>query len=163
MSANGGTIFFKSHDGIGRAVNYGGPSNSYRIIHATFIFGAIRGGSSAKNGLMQIYMNYLLGGGPQVEEEIIPIPLNLSVSPNPVTGKANLQFSLTKPGHVMVKVYNSTGQVIRNLIDSQMATGKHTLKWQCDDNGGRKLPSGTYIIRIESPEEKVNRVIVIVN
>ena len=60
ISANGGTIIFKSQDSLGRAVMYSGPSNNYRTIHSSFVFSALRDGLHTKEQLMDIYLNYLL-------------------------------------------------------------------------------------------------------
>jgi len=59
IDADSGTIIFRSQDSYGRAISYGGSTNSYRAIHSSFIFGALRDGANTKEELMAIYLNYL--------------------------------------------------------------------------------------------------------
>ena len=64
ISSNGGTIIFQCNGNKGRAVTYEGQNNTYKVIYSTFVFGGVRE-ESAKNELMKIYMDYLLGTGDQ--------------------------------------------------------------------------------------------------
>lgn len=162
IGANGGTIFFKSQDNLGRAVNYGGQSNTYRAIHSAFIFGALRGGSSAKNELMAIYMNYLLGN-PGIAESHEVYALNLTAFPNPFKGKITLNLSLSKDSHVCIKVYNTAGQMVGNLLDKQLPKGHHQMNWHGKDETGKGLSNGVYLLRAKTDEEVVNRVVILVN
>ncbi len=61
ISANGGTVIFKSQDGLSRAIVFSGSGNNYRAIHSTGTFGAFRNGAASRNDLMGVYLNYLLG------------------------------------------------------------------------------------------------------
>ncbi|HIE05504.1 MAG TPA: hypothetical protein EYP58_01755 [bacterium (Candidatus Stahlbacteria)] len=61
IGSAGGNIFFKSQDGLGRGVSYGGLSNSYRAIYSCFLFGALRDSPQTKSDLMKQYLNYLSG------------------------------------------------------------------------------------------------------
>ncbi len=59
ISANGGTIHFKSQDNNGRAVYH--TNGTYRTIHQTFIFGAmIDGLEGTKQEVMARYLEWLL-------------------------------------------------------------------------------------------------------
>lgn len=64
ISSAGGDIFFRCQDDIGRAVAYSGDAGTYRAIHSTIWFGAIKdaGASHTKAQIMQTYLNYLRGG-----------------------------------------------------------------------------------------------------
>ena len=64
ISSNGGTMIFQCNTNKGRAVTYEGQNNTYKVIFSTFVFGGIRT-EQAKNELMKIYMDYLLGTGDQ--------------------------------------------------------------------------------------------------
>ena len=161
IGANSGTIFFKSQETAGRAVNYGGPTNSYRAIHSTFIFGALRGGSSTKNELMNVYMDYLLSA-PGITELTNNCVQNLTLGPSPFNRTFNLKFTLSKPAQVKIRIYNIVGQMVRQLIDNELTQGSHRFIWKGDDNFGKELSSGSYLLRIEIDKEVINRVIVLV-
>lgn len=61
ISADGGTIIYECQNPFGRAVIYEDATSGYRTIHSTFIFGALRDGTSVKQDLMAVYLDYLLG------------------------------------------------------------------------------------------------------
>ncbi len=161
IGSTGGTLFFRSQDNQGRAVNYNGPSNTQRAIHSAVVFGALRNGTDTKITLMDIYMNYLteIIGIEEMTSEYIS---NVTVSPNPASRNANVRFNVVKPGNVKVTVYNIAGQKVRQLVDNTMAQGVQTLSWNGLDESGREVASGSYIIEINTPSEKINKMLVFV-
>ncbi|MGB3341126.1 MAG: hypothetical protein WBB37_06565 [bacterium] len=61
ISANGGTMIYQCQNPSGRAVIYEDPTDGYRTIYSTFIFGALRDGTNTKQDLMTAYLDYLKG------------------------------------------------------------------------------------------------------
>jgi len=163
ITENGGTLFFEDHTTRGRAIVYDGPSEEYRAIHSTFIFGALRDGTNHKNELMNVYAEYLSSGPVGIEEyEANDEVDNLSLYPNPARQTVNLRFSLPHPRRVTIKVYNSAGQLVRQLMDKRLTTGQHQLVWDGTDKSGRRLSSGCYVVRINADEKVLSRVITLV-
>jgi hypothetical protein len=161
LGSTGGTLFFRSQDNLGRAVNYNGPSNTQRAIHSAVVFGALRNGTDTKITLMDIYMNYLteIIGIEEMTSEYIS---NVTVAPNPASRNANIRFNVVKSGNVKVTIYNIAGQKVRQLVDNTMAQGVQTLSWNGLDESGRETASGSYIIEISTPSEKINKTLVLV-
>jgi hypothetical protein len=160
INANGGTIFFTSQDALNRAISYDGPSNNYRAIHSTFIFGALRDGSRNKDELMAAYLDYVLSA-PGVTESIQDYVRDVMLGPSPFTYVTHLKFTLTQPSHVRVRIYNSVGQLVRELIDARLDQGFHQFLWNGNDNTDRDVSSGTYIVRLEVNEKIINQTIVL--
>ncbi|HIE05865.1 MAG TPA: T9SS type A sorting domain-containing protein [bacterium (Candidatus Stahlbacteria)] len=156
IGSNGGTIFFKSQDNLGRAVNYGGSNNNYRSIHSAFIFGALRNGANTKNELMAIYLDYLLAG-PKIEEQMAKVKnLSLNVYPNPFRTQATISLSLKKASTVRIRVYNVAGQMVREVLNKQLTAGIHQL---CLNLTG--LRGGIYLLRGVVGEKAVKRSLVL--
>jgi WD40 repeat protein len=65
--------------------------------------------------------------------------------PNPFTGSTTLRFSMTRPAHVTLDIYNLYGQRIATLLDESMEAGEHEAIW---DGAGQ--PSGWYYYRLAS-------------
>jgi hypothetical protein len=163
IGPNGGTILFKSQDNRNRAVNYDGPSDNYRSIHSAFIFGALRDGSDTKTQLMDIYIDYLISGPVAVGESNQKCVVdNLSISPNPCIKSTNIKFALPRSTQVKIRVYNIAGQLVRHIINDNLEKGTHNFTWKGNDDSGKTLSSGTYIIKIETDRETINRAIVLV-
>ncbi len=63
INSDGGSIIFKCQQNKGRLVFHSAGTPTYRTIHATFVFGAIKNAQSTntKQELMAEYMAHLLG------------------------------------------------------------------------------------------------------
>ncbi len=163
IGENGGTLFFQDQNTRGRAIMYDGPSGEYRAIHSTFIFGALRNGTNTKNELMDAYIGYLFSGPVGVEEyEASRVVGNLSIFPNPAFERVKLTFSLSHPRQVCIKVYNSAGQLVRQLMDRNLTAGAHQLFWDGTDDSDRTLSSGCYVVRIDADGEVLSKMITLV-
>lgn len=162
IGPSGGTIFFRSQDNNGRAIWYNGPGGNYRAVHSSCIFGALRDGANTKTGLMADYMDYLteLIG---VQELVNASVRNLSLFPNPTTGRSTINFGITAPGKLVIKVYNTAGQLVSNLFDAELTRGTHSVVWDGKDYNGRKVSNGTYMLRIELDDQVTQKAIVLVN
>lgn len=83
---------------------------------------------------------------------ITPISSNLpdrySLSqnfPNPFNPSTKINFDIVRAGFVSVKVYNSIGQEVAQLVNQEMAPGSYQA-----DFDGAALTSGIYFYRIET-------------
>jgi hypothetical protein len=147
IGSNGGTLLFRSQDNYGRIICYSGPSGSYRSIHATCVFGALRNGTHTKAQLMTQYMNYLtqtIG----VEEMRDAVVSSIALAPNPAYHDVNVSFTLSRSTEVTLEIHDITGQDVRMLADHYMTAGTHAITWDGRDNAGRDVSSGSYIFTI---------------
>jgi photosystem II stability/assembly factor-like uncharacterized protein len=80
-----------------------------------------------------------------VESNLAPITFWLGQNyPNPFNPSTVIRYALPTSSQVVLTLYNTLGQRIRTLVDSQQAAGYHTIKLNADD-----LPSGVYFYRLE--------------
>lgn len=79
--------------------------------------------------------------------------LAASVSPNPLNPEATLSFSTSKPGAIRVRLYDPTGRFVRSLEEtSNGAAGYHDVRIDGRDAAGRRLATGVYFYRAETPD-----------
>jgi hypothetical protein len=74
--------------------------------------------------------------------------------PNPFNPQTTISFELggsqTQP--VDLKVYDLRGRNIRTIYTQKLlAPGVHSLAWNGEDKYGRRVASGVYLIRIDTP------------
>ena len=162
IEENGGTLLFKSQEDNGRVVYYSGPSSNYRAVHSTVIFGALKNDVNTKDELMNSYMDYLTELTGIEDHTAEQSNLSFSIFPNPVISSANVNFNLIHPGRVAIRLYNTAGQLVRELADGEYGAGAHELVWCIDDDQGRELPNGTYIISVEIDSKATRRTVVLV-
>jgi hypothetical protein len=77
--------------------------------------------------------------------------------PNPFNPSTELSFVLSRGGRVTMSVYTVRGQLVRTLLDQEMAAGPHALVWNGTDDSGRMAASGGYIVRFEAPDRTQSR------
>jgi uncharacterized repeat protein (TIGR02543 family) len=84
--------------------------------------------------------------------EDVEIPKTFSISqnyPNPFNPTTTIRFGLPVEAKVSLKIYNSIGEEIATLVNSEdMSAGYHNLVWNARNNNGIGLASGFYIYRI---------------
>ncbi len=67
--------------------------------------------------------------------------------PNPFNPSTTISFTIPRKGEVSLRVFNSLGEEVAELINKNMEAGKHSILF----NAGN-LPSGTYFCRLRSGE-----------
>ncbi len=67
--------------------------------------------------------------------------------PNPFNSWTVIPFSINRPAHLLIKIYNSKGQFIQTIYDAFHTPGNYSLRWE-----PRNLTSGTYIYRLEATQ-----------
>ena len=116
--------------------------------------------SPYQNVLLELLEKYVQTGINGSNENLIH---SVSLSPNPAAGYLNLNLFLQNTIDVRIEIYNTAGQLVRQLVDQEMTQGSHDVIWQGTDSSDRRLPSGIYIFRIETEEMVVNRMVTLMN
>jgi hypothetical protein len=99
----------------------------------------------------------VVSGAPPVsvetEDPLIPDEFIVHQNfPNPFNPETEIRFALTKDSHVAINVYNTLGQQIGTLIDTQYAAGFHNVRWDGKDRNGNPVSSGIYLYQIQAGE-----------
>jgi len=80
------------------------------------------------------------------DENEIPIDFNLDQNfPNPFNPSTTISFTIPNSGIVNLAVYNSIGELVKVLVNEQMAQGRYTTNFDATD-----LSSGIYFYRLVS-------------
>ena len=81
------------------------------------------------------------------------IPSDYSLSqnyPNPFNPVTNIDFSITDPGDVSLKVYDISGKEVSELVNGFYTPGNYSIKWDAIDAYGNQLSSGIYIYQLNT-------------
>ncbi len=70
----------------------------------------------------------------------------VTVHPNPFNPRVAVDWTLPRPGHLVVKVYDVRGALVRTLHDAVVTTTAGRLAWDGRDDGARGVPSGLYFV-----------------
>jgi len=77
--------------------------------------------------------------------------------PNPFNPKTEFVFEINKISDVEVNIYNSSGQLVRNLILEQCSPGVHKKNWDSKNNFNISVPSGIYIAILKTQDFVIHR------
>lgn len=103
-------------------------------------------GSNAFHGPTSINVSLQNQGTPN-----IPIIQGISsVYPNPFNPSLSIKCGMQRSGHASVEVFNLRGQKVRSLLNGNKDSGAFTLTWDGKDQQGNKLPSGVYLVRMNT-------------
>ena len=158
ISADGGTLLFESQDSKGRIVCYDGPSDNYRTINSSVVFGALRDGTSTKNELMGIYMDYLTGLITGIEGPVSVSNLMMFFQ-NPCYGSVNIHLSIPSPGNLSIALYDMSGHLVGEITDDYLPEGSHSITWNGGEN--RPLETGTYLLLLQTEDQTLTRKVLI--
>lgn len=77
-------------------------------------------------------------------------------TPNPFNPLTVVPFELARPGPVLLQVYGLDGRLLRVLAEGSFAAGSHSRAWDGCDEGGRRLGSGVYLVRLATADGVIN-------
>ena len=84
----------------------------------------------------------------------------LAPRPNPFSDITSIDLSAARSGTGSVRIYSLLGTPVRTLVDGAITEGSHTVMWDGRDDSGDRLPSGTYVVRMQAGDETVTRWVV---
>ena len=73
-----------------------------------------------------------------------------SSTPNPFNPVTTIRFELDRAGPARVEIFDLAGRLVRTLTQGQREAGLFGIVWDGTDGRGRRVPSGTYLMRLES-------------
>ncbi len=91
--------------------------------------------------------------GVGVEEPDIPqlSPLKTQISnyPNPFNPSTTIKLELAEAGKIELAIYNIKGQIVKTLIDADIAKGTFEINWNGKDEMGKPVSSGQYVVKLK--------------
>jgi len=81
-----------------------------------------------------------------VEHSVMPENYALDQNfPNPFNPETTIRFQIPEGSHVTIRIFNTAGQEVASLVNSELPAGWHTASWNASN-----LPSGAYFYRLET-------------
>lgn len=70
--------------------------------------------------------------------------------PNPFNPSTTIQFTLSEPSHVVLKIYDSLGREVSTLINEELGRGPHAALWNASEKA-----SGIYYYQLSTRERTI--------
>ncbi len=78
--------------------------------------------------------------------------------PNPFNPTTQIRYALPVAGPVRLNIYTPLGQRVRTLVDRVQEQGLYQQTWDGLDEAGNAVASGTYLYRLEMPQQLFTQV-----
>jgi hypothetical protein len=86
-----------------------------------------------------------------VEETPAVQPIEFSaIGANPVVGHSAVRFNLPREANGTLRVYSTSGALVRTLVNGQMPAGANTVNWNLQDDAGRPVGNGLYLYELNA-------------
>jgi hypothetical protein len=72
--------------------------------------------------------------------------------PNPFNPVTTIRFSLKETRHVVVRIYDVSGRLVKTLVDDTREAGLHRVTWDGVNKRGAAVSSGLYLYRMETKD-----------
>uniref|UniRef100_A0A7C4TB30 T9SS type A sorting domain-containing protein n=1 Tax=candidate division WOR-3 bacterium TaxID=2052148 RepID=A0A7C4TB30_UNCW3 len=70
--------------------------------------------------------------------------------PNPCGDHTRIFYSIARKGWVKLRIYDSTGRLVKTLINKNQDPGRYNLSWGGVDEEGRFVSSGIYFVKLDA-------------
>ncbi len=78
--------------------------------------------------------------------------IKLSISPNPFNGKTSIDFEISEPGYVRLKIFDVSGREIETVLKRKLEKGRYSVLYIADC-----LPNGVYFCELRNNNKLVQR------
>ena len=80
----------------------------------------------------------------EIEENIVLTDFVMNKAyPNPFNPSIKINYQLSTINRITAAIYNTNGELIKELINTEMVAGSHDLTWNASG-----MPSGVYIVKM---------------
>lgn len=141
-------MFMNNQPAYGTAVTF--DAGTYKTIGASFEFGGLQDGERTKDDLMIQYLEFFgIQGIWTSTPERKEATLVAGSYPNPFRDETVIRFESGARSRAVLEVYNVSGQLIRTLLNENVDTGTHEIRWDGKAGQGAQAPDGLYFYRLQ--------------
>lgn len=100
--------------------------------------------NSAYDRIMNLKQQKIVTSNEEISSNFdLPSSITIDNYPNPFNPSTTVLITLLEAQNLNISIYNSIGQIVRNLTSSRLSAGAHSFRFD-----GSNLSSGVYFIRI---------------
>ena len=97
-----------------------------------------------------------------LDEDLIPDVYALHQNyPNPFNPVTNIRYDLPEDAHVMIRIFDIQGRMVKTLVSGQEKAGRKSIIWDATNQIGEQVAAGMYLYLIQAGEFQKTRKMVL--
>lgn len=140
---------------IGARQNYDGQPDS-----TTHFAGSLDDIRLYNRAISETEIRALFVEGTSSETKIEALEQNF---PNPFSPTTTIRYVLSVPSRVVLKIFTTTGQEIKSLVNQTQSQGPQQVDWDGTNHDGLRVASGVYIYEIKAGRQSLCKKMVLLN
>jgi hypothetical protein len=161
---SGGHVWSQGFGDAGEDEGLGISADASGNVHATGFFNGtvdFGGGGYTSAGAPDVWVakyaaTSVTAATPSYNTALLPN------SPNPFNPTTTIRFTLEKPAHATLSVFDARGRHVTTLLDAARGAVPHAVRWDGADDRGASVSSGVYFYRLEAGATTLARKMVLV-
>lgn len=85
------------------------------------------------------------------------------ISSNPTKTDAVIEYQLPTAQQVSLRIYDTSGQLVKTLIEQHVSAGTHQVTWNRLDDRGKEVASGVYFYRLQGENQSAAKKLILVH
>ncbi|HIL08410.1 MAG TPA: T9SS type A sorting domain-containing protein, partial [Candidatus Latescibacteria bacterium] len=77
-------------------------------------------------------------------------------------GRVVIPYEVSEQGSVTLRVYNASGQRVRDLFRGYRDVGRYRATWDGRDDAGKEIASGVYVWELRGGGQMVRRMVTLI-
>lgn len=74
----------------------------------------------------------------------------ISSFPNPFNAGTRIDYEIEQRGSVEIRIHDAGGGLVRTLLNDHHAEGAYSIDWYGQNDAGGSLPSGVYLVTLQT-------------
>ena len=96
------------------------------------------------------------------EDLNLPVEFSLFPNyPNPFNPSTIISYGISEDSFVSIDIYDMRGRVVRNLVSQKQVSGRYSVSWDGNDDGGNSVSAGVYIYKLSAHNKVLSRKMVL--
>lgn len=81
--------------------------------------------------------------------------------PNPVFRETKISYILPKNAEVKLEIYNSSGRVVKTIVNSMQSAGVREILWDRKNQNNKLVPAGVYFYRLNVDRQSFTKTMIV--
>jgi len=82
-------------------------------------------------------------------------------APNPMHERTSIRFQIPQATYVSLKIYDTSGRLVRTLVNETKQPGDYTVSWDGKDTSGKRVAHGVYLYEIKAGKYESHKKIIV--